>query len=113
MLDPYLSLPEVLWMFSRFQDEKRRLTLWQNPHFYERLPTLPEAYGGEFGMDPIRFLQHERISVLIDTPDQTGRVILEAAGEIRVFGNLWVLNNVIIFKGQCLLFVLFPSLTPL
>jgi hypothetical protein len=111
MLDPHSSLPEVLWMFSRFPDEKRRLTLSQNPHFYERLPTLPEAYGGEFGMDPIRSLQ-QRISVLIDIPDQAGRVILETAGEIRVFGNLWVLNNVIIFKGLCLLFILFPSLTP-
>ena len=112
MLDPHSSLPEVLWMFSRFQGEERRLTLWQNPHFYKRLPTLPEAYGGEFGMDPIRFLQHERISVLVDIPDQTGRVILEAAGEIRVFGNLWVLNNVIIFKGLYLLFIIFSSLTP-
>ena len=81
MLGPHSDLSEVLWKFSRFKDEKKRLTLKQNPHFYERLPISPKTYGGEFRMDPIQTFQHERISVLIDNPGRAGRVFLETAGK--------------------------------
>jgi hypothetical protein len=47
-------------------------------------------------MDPIETFQHERISVLTDSP---GQVIFEAAGRKRVFGNVWAPNDYIIFKG--------------
>jgi hypothetical protein len=96
MLGPHSDVSEVLWNFSRCKDPKERLTVKQNPQFYIRLPTLAEAYGGEFRMDPIETFQHERISVLSDSP---GQVIFEAAGRKRVFGNVWALNDYIIFKG--------------
>ena len=109
MLGPYSSLSEVLWIFCRFEDENKRLTLKQNPHFYERLPTLPEAYGGVFRMDPIETFRHGmRISVLVDSPDHAGRVFLETAGKTQTFGNVWVVNDTIIFKGLCLLCVILP-----
>ena len=47
-------------------------------------------------MDPIQTFQHERISVLTDSSD---KVALEAVGQMRVFGNVWVPNDYIIFKG--------------
>ena len=47
-------------------------------------------------MDPIDTFQHERISVLTDS---SGQVTLEAAGRMRVFGNVWAPNDYIIFKG--------------
>jgi hypothetical protein len=43
---------EILWNFSRFKDEKKRLSLRQHPQFYETLPTLPKEYGAEFRRDP-------------------------------------------------------------
>jgi hypothetical protein len=100
MLGPQSDVLEVLWNFSRYKATgKGRLTLKQNPHFYKRLPTLPEAYGGDFRMDPIQTFQHERISVLTDSSYHEGRVFLETAGKLRVFGNVWALNDCIIFKG--------------
>ena len=109
MLRPYSSLSEVLWIFCRFEDENKRLALEKNPYFYEELPTLPEAYGGVFRMNPIETFQHEkRISVLVDSPDQAGRVFLETAWITQAFGNAWVANDTIIFKGSCLLCVLLP-----
>ena len=95
-LGPHSDVSEVIWNFSRRKNPKERLTLKQNPQFYERLPTLAEAYGGEFRMDPIQTFQHETISVLTDS---SGQVTLEAAGRMRVFGNVWAPNDYIIFKG--------------
>jgi hypothetical protein len=105
VLDQHSGFSEVLWIFGCLRDdsETRRLTLEQNPHFYPRLPTLPEAYGGNFRMEPIGTFQHERVSVLVDKPNHAGQIFLETARETRVFGNVWVPNETIIFKGSCLL----------
>ena len=102
MLGPHLGLSEVLWIFSNFNDENIRLALEQNPCFYRTLSTSPKVYGGEFRMDPIETFQHERVSVLVDNPDQAGQVFLETAEEVLAFVNVWVPNDAIIFKGPCL-----------
>jgi hypothetical protein len=98
-------LSEVLWIFCRLKDKNKRLALRQNPHFYEKLPTEPETYEAGFRMDPIETFQHGslKISVLVDNPDQAGWVFLETARETRAFGDVWIPNNAIIFKGSCLL----------
>ena len=103
------SLAEVLWNFSRFKDEEKRLTLKQNPHFYVALPTRKEAYGGEFQCNPVeQFIDASQIYVLIDRP---GRIYID--GTPRAFGNFWVPNKAIIFKGQYCNFFNFLPLTPL
>ena len=107
-LHQYSDLSEVLWMFSRFEDERRHLSLGQNPHFYEALPPFPETYGNKFRMNPIQTFRYERVSVLIDHPDHTGRVFLETASEVRAFGNVWDANDAIVFKGSWLFFPLLP-----
>ena len=96
-LDHRSSLSEILWNFSRLKDGKR-LTLKQNPHFYKcsDLPTSRKAYVGEFRADPIDHFQHAKICVLTDKP---GRVFLETDQKARAFGNFWVPNQAIIFKG--------------
>jgi hypothetical protein len=94
------SVQEVLWNFSRFKDE-RRLTLKQNPHFYLGLPTSQNAYGGDFSVEPIENFQHAKICVLTDKP---GRVFLETDKNRRAFGNLWVPDKAIIFKGSSITF---------
>lgn len=90
------NLNEVLWNFGRFKD-KRRLTLKQNPHFYD---VLPEKYGSNFRTDPIETFQRERISVLTDNSGQAGRVYIQVAKKTRVFGNVWALKDAFIFKGS-------------
>ena len=91
---------EILWNFSRFKGE-RRLTLKNNPHFYERLSKSAENYEGQFQADPIEtFFQQEKISVLTDNPRLTGRVFLETTEKKRAFGNVWVPKKAIIFKGK-------------
>jgi hypothetical protein len=97
------TLPEILWNFGRFKDA-RRLTLKENPHFYKftHLPTSPEAYVGDFKTDPIDNFQHAKICVLTDKP---GRLYLETDQNSRAFGNVWVPNDAIIFKGSRITFL--------
>jgi hypothetical protein len=90
---------EIMWNFSRFRDG-RRLTLKDNPHFYENLPTSAEKYEGQFRKDPVETFQKEKISVLTDNPDLTGRLCLETPKDKRAFGNVWVPKEAIIFKGS-------------
>jgi len=99
---------EILWNFSCFPDSKKRLTLGQNPHFYELLPTLPWKYGDKFRAKPIEDFLREKISVLTDNP--AGRVYLEIAQKTWVFGNVCVPKDAIIFKGSTLSILSSPSL---
>jgi len=104
------DMKEILWNFSRFKDE-RRLTLKDNPHFYENLPTSAKKYDGQFRTDPIMTIpQGEKISVLTDNPLLAGRLFIETAEETWDFGNVWVIKKAIIFKGSYLFDFLF--LTP-
>ena len=99
-LNPHSNSSDVLLLFSRLKDEKKRLALEQNPHFYKSLLTRPEKHMDEIRMDPVETFQHWQISVLIDNPGHAGRVFLEAAGNVRTFGNVWDLDNTLIFKGS-------------
>jgi hypothetical protein len=98
------NLNEILWNFRRPEHKKGRLTLKQNPHFYEVLPTSPERYGGGFEMMPTDKYLHGKIDVLTDNSGQAGRVFLKTAKKTRAFGNAWDLKNAIIFKGSWLPF---------
>jgi hypothetical protein len=109
VLGPSSDTMEFLWNFSRFKGG-RRLTLKDNPHFYERLPTSAERYEGQFQATSIDTFHHDKISVLTDNPHLTGRVFLETAKEKWAFGNFWVPNEAIIFKGSYVSVFLF--LTP-
>jgi hypothetical protein len=106
------DLNEILWNFIRLND-KKRLTLKDNPHFYEMLPTSAYLYDGNFRIDPIENFHHEiyqeRISVLTDSPHVTGRMILEIAEETRVYDKIWVPRQAIIFKGSYLSVFLFST----
>ena len=89
-------MAEILWNFNRFKGEKR-ITLKQNAHFYKGLPRTKGEYGDDFRSDPMESFQdtHE-ISVLTDRP---GRVYLESGQVPRAFGNVWLPNDALIFKG--------------
>jgi hypothetical protein len=100
------SLQEILWNFSRFKDEKQRLTLMKNPHFYEELPTSPEAYGDSVKIDPTEDFRHaNEFYVLTDKPEL---VYIMTDQVLRTYGNFWCPKDAIIFKGLCV-FVLFCS----
>ena len=97
MLSDSPSIQEILWNFSRFKDEKQRLTLMQNPHFYAELPTLLEAYGDSLKIDPTEDFQHgNKFYVLTDKPELLHVKIGEAS---QFFGNFWCPQNAVIFKG--------------
>ena len=99
------SLQEILWNFSHSHDEKKRLTLTENPHFYAELPTSPEDYGGGLKIDPTEDFQHaHKFYVLVDNPEL---VHIMTEHVLRSFSNFWCPKNAIIFKGFGILF-LFP-----
>lgn len=112
MLNSESNLAEVLWNFTRFKPEdKRRLTLKQNPHFY-KFPDSPQ-YDGEFRLDPIDNFQHTQISVITDKPS---RVFVKTPQRTWAFGNFWRVpynndDNPIIFKGSSVALP-FPSSLP-
>ncbi|KAH8996044.1 hypothetical protein EDB92DRAFT_1844912 [Lactarius akahatsu] len=87
-------------MINRYKD-RARITLEQNPHFYSSLPADESAYTPIFKRRPLGDLSlalkpHDIVYVLVDRP---GRVFLETKGEKRRFGNVWMLNGTLIFKG--------------
>jgi hypothetical protein len=95
------SLSEILWNFNRLKG-RARITLEQNPHFYSSLPTDETTFTPMFTCHPLGDLSvlkpHDIVYILIDRP---GCVFLEAKGEMRRFGNVWALNDTLIFKGLC------------
>jgi hypothetical protein len=95
------SLPEIIWNFSRY-DDRARITLEQNPHFYLGFPTDEGAYTPTFQCHPLQgptvALEHNgTVYVLLDGPS---RVFLDIGLNFRVFGNVWSLNGVLIFRGS-------------
>ena len=99
------SIQEILWNFSRFKDEKKRLTVSENPHVYTELPTSPEAYGHSVKIDPTEdFRQAYEFYVLIDKPEIV-RIVTDQ--DSQYFGNFWSPKDAIIFKGLGVFF-LFP-----
>ena len=94
------SLPEILWNFSRYKD-RAHLTLEHNPHFYLRCPTDEAAYTPTFQRCPLQdpdgsFEHNDTVYVLFDRP---GRVFLETGHKSKIFGNIWLLNGSLIFRG--------------
>jgi hypothetical protein len=100
------GLPDILWYFSLFEDE-RRLTLAQNPHFYEGPPTFPTTYGPAYRTQPTEEYQD---TVYVLTNNER-RVFLELGQNRRTFDNVWRTNDALIFKGSCAAFLFLPRLT--
>jgi hypothetical protein len=103
------SIQEVLWNFSRFKDERQCLTLVDNPHFYEELPTSPEAYGDGVQIDPTEDFQHSNKFYVLTDKAELVYIMTDHWGQVsQSFGNFWRPHNAIIFKGLGIVFVFFP-----
>jgi hypothetical protein len=96
------TLPEILWNFSRYKDNAR-ITLEQNPHFYLHFPADESGYTSTFRLHPLQdasgVLQVEHndtVYVLFDGP---ARVFLHTEHNSRIFGNIWMINGFLIFRG--------------
>jgi hypothetical protein len=98
MLSQTALLRHVLWNFSRFEDN-RRITLQDNPHFYVNLPTAVDAYTGDFKARPVENLQLKPNATFYVLLDKPSRIFLEAGQDSRIFTNVFVLQDVMIFKG--------------
>ena len=99
-LSDSVPLPEILWNFSRYTGPAR-ITLEQNPHFYSRCPADESTYTPMFRCHPIQdtsgSLKHnDTVYVLLDRPS---RVFLHTKQKSRIFGNIWLLNGCLIFRG--------------
>ena len=100
------SIQEIFWNFNRVLDEKQRLTLKDNPHFYAGLPTSPEAYDDVVKIDPTEDFRHaNKFYVLTDKPE----LVHIVTGQVsQFFSNFWRPQNAIIFKGRSIFFFGFP-----
>ncbi|KAI9452685.1 hypothetical protein BJY52DRAFT_1225982 [Lactarius psammicola] len=100
-LSAFPSLPEIFWNFSRYKD-RARITLEQNPHFYLRCPADESAYTPKFRRHPLQdtsgALEHnDTVYVLFDRPC---RVFLDTEHKPRIFGNVWSLNGLLVFRDS-------------
>ena len=89
---------EVLWNFAHLEDN-RRISLHDNPHFYAYLPTSSDEYTAQFRAQPMekfRLKPNATIYILVDQPRRT---FLKTRQGTRIFSNVFMLNNVMIFKG--------------
>jgi hypothetical protein len=98
MLSQTALLRQVLWNFNRFEDS-RRITLQDNPHFYVNLPTAVDAYTGDFEARPVENLQLKPNATFYVLLDKPSRIFLEAGQDSRIFSNVFMLQDVMIFKG--------------
>lgn len=90
------SLQEILWNFSRFKDEKQRLTLRDSPHFYSD-PISLEACSNGLKIDPTDDFRHtDKFYVLTDKPEP---LYIVTDWGMQSFGNFWCIQNAVIFKG--------------
>ena len=93
------SLQEIVWNFSRFKDEKQRLTLLDNPHFYSD-PISLEANGGSLRIDPTDDFRHtNKFYVLTAATDKPEPLYIVTDWGLQSFSNFWCLQNAVIFKG--------------
>lgn len=99
MLSPTAGIEEVLWNFTQFEDE-RRITLHDNPHFYSDLPTSIDPYTAQFKAFPIKNFTPNPNATIYVLVDQPRRVFLETKHDTRIFGNVFVSNDVMIYKGM-------------
>jgi hypothetical protein len=109
MLTSHPNESEILWNFSRYPPDGKRITLAENPHFYHY--QSPNVYRDGFTTGPMEGYQYANdIYVLTNTPS---RIFLEFGEDSQAFDNVWQTNRIFIFKSQCLvvLFFSFPLLT--
>ena len=99
------SLQEILWNFSCFNDEKKRLSLREIPHFYAELPTLPETYRDDVKIDPIEDFRHANKFYVLRSKPGFVHIKTDQVSDWQSFGNFWCPLNAIIFKGFCALFL--------
>ena len=105
------KLEEILWNFARYPPNSgKRLTLAENPHFYNHnsLPITPNGYLDGFTTGPMidDYQRAETFYVLTNKP---GRVYLEFGRKSRAFDNVWKTNGILIFKSWCPVFLIFSS----
>ena len=94
---------EIIWNFARLQVGGRAsapFTLKNNLHFYPHLPENEGAFGPQFIKDSTKdFFQLKRDDTVYVLVDRPGRVFIKAERRHRTFGNVWMLNGTLLFKG--------------
>jgi len=98
------DLPEILWNFGHLED-KNRLTLAQNPHFYRNLSNSPDAYGGALNE---RCIEDGSLPNKIFVPTNSShRVYFDFSGNRRVF-DVWKTERALLFKSLCFVLLILP-----
>ena len=109
---------DILWNFNRYRpDSGKRVTLEQNPHFYEHevherfhIRSL-NAHQDRIIVDPID--NHQNANIVDVLTNRPSRIFLEFGEKSRAFDNVWQTNGILVFKSQCEGFPIFsfPLLT--
>ena len=103
-LENTTTIPEILWILRHEEDDKR-ITWKQNPHFYSRLPKEASYFGRNFHHEPLKDDDFREALVSHSNPiyilsDKPCRLHLDDTTNPRVFGNVWQPHHTFILKGE-------------
>lgn len=94
------TFEEVIWLFSRAPRKEDRITLAQNPQFYNNTPDAVKTLKPLLPLERPASTKHTYYILL----DRSTKILFELR-KPRVFGNIWRLqkDERIILKGGSLL----------
>jgi hypothetical protein len=98
MLSHDAGFEDVLWNFAHLEDN-RHISLHDNPHFYAYLPASSDEYTAQFRAHPMEEFRMKPNATIYILVDQPRRIFFRAGRGTRIFNNVFMLNNVMIFKG--------------
>ena len=99
-------MADIVWNFVCYTDH-RRITLGQNPHFYLGFPRHWNVYEPPFFSplrvkDSVPIRHNDTVVVAVDKPSQS-RIFLHTGQGCRIFGNVWMPDDDLIFNGFSLI----------
>ena len=98
MLNRTAGFGEVLLNFAHFED-KERITLQENAHFFLGTRTSVNPNSGEFDVFQIKHVELRPDATIYIRVDQLGNVFLETGRGTRIFRNIFTSKAVMTFKG--------------
>jgi hypothetical protein len=89
----------------RHEEDDKRITWKQNPHFYSQLPKEASFFGRNFHQEPLKDDDFRKALVSHSDPiyilsDKPCRLHLDDTTNPRVFGNVWQPHHAFILKGE-------------
>jgi hypothetical protein len=101
---------EIIWNLGHFEDNsEKRITLAQNPQFYDELDELPSSYSANFFYKSTYEYDEEQKVIFVLTKNSHEVLPVFECVPPRALDNIWFTYNTIIVRGLFLSFLFLSS----